>query len=168
MAKADLKSNNLMQFPTVSLVFYNAWQQYSNRKFFDNNIRWINSQYIGLKLKVPFPDINRYTLSKSSKINETITLQNAEHIKLQNELTNKQLILDYEKAYSQFTTAKQIFQLKEQNYGLAMNQFNMAILTSDKLLIAFNDLLASRLNYSGTLAGLLFIMSKIEINNTIQ
>lgn len=168
LAKADLKTNRLMQYPTVSLVFYDAWQQNSNNMFFDNDIKWLNSQYIGLKLSMPFPDINRYTLTKSSQINKTISLQNAEHTKLQNELTNKQLILDYEKAFSQFNTAKQIYQLKEQNYGLALNQFNMSILSSDKLLIAFNDMLTSRLNYSSALANLLYTMSKIEINNTIK
>ena len=56
----------------------------------------------------------------------------------------------------------------EQNYQLALNQFNMDILSSDKLLIAFNDMITSRLNYSSVLANLLFSKSKIDINNTIQ
>lgn len=168
LAKADLKTNRLMQYPTVSLMYYNVWQQSSNDMFFDNNVKWLNAQYIGLKVTVPFPDINRYTLTKSSQINKTISLQNAVHTKLENELTNKQLVLDYEKAYSQLTTSKQIYQLKEQNYGLALNQFNMSILPSDKLLIAFNDMLISRLNYSSALANLNYTMAKIEITNTIR
>lgn len=168
LAKADLKTNQLLQYPTVSLVYYNAWQQNSNNMFFDNDIKWLNAQYIGLKLSMPFPDINRYTLTKSSRINKAIALQNAAHTKLENDLTNKQLILDYEKAYSQLNTAKEIYQLKKQNYGMVLNQFNMSILSSDKLIIAFNDLLVSRLNYSSALANLHYISSKIEINNTIK
>ncbi len=168
LAKADLKTNQLMQYPTVSLMFYDAWQQNSNTKLFDNNVNWLNSQYIGLKLSMPFPDINRYTLTKSSRINKDISSQNAAHTKLENELTNKQLILDYEKTYSQLNTTKQIYQLKEQNYGMVLNQFNMSILSSDKLIIAFNDLLASRLNYSSALANLNYTLSIIEINNTIR
>ncbi|MDD2551419.1 MAG: TolC family protein [Dysgonamonadaceae bacterium] len=168
MAKADLRTNRLMQFPTVSLVFYDSWQQNSNSKFFDSDVNWLNSQYVGLKVSVPFPDINRYTLTKSSRINQVISSINAEHTKLENDLTNKQLILDYEKAYSQLNTAKQIYQLKEQNYGMVLNQFNMSILSSDKLIIAFNDLLASRLNYSSALANLNYTLSKIEINNRVR
>ncbi len=168
LAEADLKTNRFMQYPTVSLVFFNAWQQNSNTKFFDNDVNWLNSQYVGLKVSLPFPDINRFTLTKSSRINKVISLQNAEHTKLENELTNKQLILDYEKAYSQLNTAKQIFELKEQNYDLALHQFDMSILSSDKLIIAFNDMLTSRLNYSSALANLNFTMSKIEITNTIR
>lgn len=168
LAKADVLSNRLMQYPTVSLVYYNAWQQNSKTMFFDKDYKWLNAQYIGLKISLPFPDINRYTITKNSQINKTISAQNAEHTKLQNELTNKQLILDYEKAYSKLITTKQIYQLKEQNYGLALNQFNMAILSSDKLLIAFNDMLISRLNYSSALANVNFTLSKIELNNTIK
>lgn len=167
-AKTDLKINRLMQFPTVSLVFYDAWQQNSNTMFFDSEKQWLNNQYVGLKMSLPFPDINRYFLTKNSQINKTISLQNAEHTKLQNDLTNKQITLDYEKAYSQFKTAEQIYQIKAQNYRLAMNQFNMSILPSDRLLVAFNDMIASQLNYSSSLANLLFVKSKININNSIK
>jgi len=168
LAKADLKTNHFMQLPTVSLVFYNAWQQNSNNMFFDNEARWLNSQYVGLKLSMPFPDINRFTQTKTSKINRTISLQNVEHTKILNDNNNRQLVLDYEKAFSQFATAKQIFALKEQNYHLALNQFNMDILPSDKLLIAFNDMITSQLNYSSALANLLFLKSKIDINNAVK
>jgi len=168
LANADLKTNHFMQLPTVSLVFYDAWQQNSNNMFFDKDAQWLNSQYLGLKLSMPFPDINRFTQTKTSKINKTISVQNAEHSKIQNDNNNRQLVLDYEKAFSQFATAKQIFALKEQNYYLALNQFNMDILPSDKLLIAFNDMITSRLNYSSALANLLFLKSKIDINNSVK
>lgn len=168
IAKADLKANHLMQLPTLSVLYYDAWQQNSNNMFFDQNAQWLNSQYIGLKLSLPFPDVNRYTQTKISKVNSTIALQNAEHTKIQNDNNNRQLILDYEKAFSQFTTTKQIYELKQENYHLAMNQFNMDIFSSDKLLIAFNDMIASRLNYSSALANLLYLESKIDINNTVK
>jgi len=168
LANADLKTNHFMQLPTVSLVFYDAWQQNSNLMFFDNEARWLNSQYVGLKLSMPFPDINRFTQTRTSKINRTIALQNVEHTKILNDNNNRQLVLDYEKAFSQFATAKQIFTLKEQNYYLALNQFNMDILPSDKLLIAFNDMVTSRINYSSALANLLFLKSKIDINNSVK
>ncbi|MDZ7740581.1 MAG: TolC family protein [Bacteroidota bacterium] len=168
IAKADLKANHLMQLPTLSIVYYDAWQQNSNNMFFDNDAQWLNSQYIGLKLSLPFLDVNKYTQTKISRVNSTIALQNAEHTRLQNDNNNRQLILDYEKAFSQFTTAKQIYELKQENYQLAKNQFNMDILSSDKLLIAFNDMIASRLNYSSALANLLYLESKIDINNTVK
>jgi outer membrane protein TolC len=168
IAKADLKANNLMQLPSLSFVYYDAWQQSSSNMFFDQDAQWFNSQYIGLKLSLPFPDVNRFTQTKISRVNRTIALQNAEHAKLQNENNNRQLILDYGKAFSQFTTARQIYELKEENYHLAMNQFTMDILSSDKLLIAFNDMIVTRLSYSSALANLRYLKSKININNTVK
>jgi outer membrane protein len=168
LAKEDLRANRLAQYPTVSIVAYDGWQQNSKNKFFDSNSNWVNSQYIGLRLSMPFPDISRFTLTKSAKINKTISEFEAEHAKHENDITNIQLVLDYEKAYSQFKTANKIFLLKKENYQMASNQFNAAILSSDKLLIAFDDMLVSQLNYSASLANLLYTKSKIEINNSIQ
>ncbi len=167
-AETDIRANRLTQLPTLSFVYYTAWQQNSTNQFFDTNIDWLNSQYFGLKLTMFFPDVNRYTLTQTSKINRTIALQNAEHTKIQNTFTNRQLVLDYEKAYSQFIAAKQVYVLKEQNNQFALNQFNAAILSSDKLLISFNDLLVSQLNYSNAVANVLFTKSKIDINNSIR
>ncbi len=95
-------------------------------------------------------------------------MQNAEHTKLQNDLENKQLKIDYEKAYAQTETAKKIKELKEQNYTLTLNQFNADILSSDRLLTAFNDMLISKLNYSNALAAFLHAESVININNRIK
>ncbi|PKP28952.1 MAG: hypothetical protein CVU01_02460 [Bacteroidetes bacterium HGW-Bacteroidetes-18] len=168
LANEDLRANRLAQYPTVSIVAYDGWQQNSRDQFFDSSSNWVNSQYIGLRLSMPFPDINRFTLTKTANINKTISELDAEHSKHQNDIANIQLNLDYEKAYSQLNTTKQIFLLKEENYQMALNQFNESILPSDKLLTAFNDMLASRLNYSAALANLLYAKSKIEINNSIK
>ncbi|MCF6181718.1 TolC family protein [Lutibacter sp.] len=168
LAKEELRANRLAQYPTISIVAYDGWQQNSNNQFLDPNTNWINSQYIGLKLSMPFPDIDRFTLTKSAKINKIISELEANHTKLQNDITNITLNLDYKKAYSQFKTTNQIFLLKEQNYQMALNQFNASILSSNKLLIAFDDKLISQLNYSIALANLLYTKSKIEINNSIK
>lgn len=168
LAKEDLRANRLAQYPTVSIVAYDGWQQNSNNQFFDSNSNWVNFKYIGLRLSMPFPDISKFTLTKSAKINKTISELDVEHTKHENDIANIQLVLDYEKAYSQFKTANQIYLLKEQNYQMASNQFNAAILSSDKLLIAFDDMLVSQLNYSASLSNLLYTKSKIEINNSIQ
>lgn len=168
LAKEELRANRLAQYPTISIVAYDGWQQNSKNQFLDPDTNWINSQYIGLRLSMPFPDINGFTLTKSAKINKEISELDAEHTKLQNDITNITLNLDYEKAYSQFKTANQIFLLKDENYQMALNQFNEYILSSDKLLTAFDDMLVSQLSYSAALANLLYTKSKIEINNLIK
>ncbi len=167
-AAADISTNQSMQLPTVSLVFYNAWQHNSSSQFFDNNQPWINSQYISLRLTLPFPDVSRYTLTQKSKINKTILEENAKHTKIQNDLQNKQMALDYQKAYSQLITNEEIYKLKEENYKMSLNQFNLSILPPDKLLTDFNDMITSKLNYTSSLSNLLYTKSTIKINNTIK
>jgi len=167
-ANADLNTNRLMQLPVVSLVYYDAWQQNSNDMFFDKNTDWTNSQYFGLKISVPFPDVNRYTSSRTAQIKRDITIENSQHSQLQNTLNNKQLILDYQQAISQLSTAQKIYELKKQNYEIAFNQYKMDILPTDKLLTAFNEMLTARMNYSIALANVNFRLSKININNSIQ
>ena len=78
------------------------------------------------------------------------------------------MTIDYEKAYSQLNVNKQIYELKEENYHLALNQFNMSILSPDKLLTAFNDMITSRFSYTNSLSNLLYRKSTIKINNTIK
>ncbi len=168
LAEAEVKKAKFMQLPVLSLISYNAWQQNSNLQFFDPDRNWIYPKYVGLKISLPFPNITAFTQTKTAKINKTISLQNAEHAKIQNDTENKQLISDYKKAYSQFTSAKEIYKLKKENYNLILNQFNNSIIPPDRLLTAYNDLLQSKLNYSNALAEVLYAKSKIDINNTIQ
>ncbi|NOQ74257.1 MAG: hypothetical protein GQ574_19770 [Crocinitomix sp.] len=168
LINADLRTNNFSQLPTLSLLGFSAWQQNSTVTFFDQDREWINSQYVGIKLNVPFPDINKIILSKNLVINREISLINAEHTKLYNEMTNTQMTLDYEKAISQLKTSKNVLLLKEENYEMAVQQFEIGILSTDRLLIAFNDLLISQLEYSSAQAALQFSQSKIKINNTIK
>lgn len=170
-AKVDLKYNRLSRLPVLSAFYSYAYYQNSNNRFFDENMntsKWLNSGYVGVKLTFSFPDLNRLVLTRDSKINYNISRINLEHSKYQNDGSNHQLQLDYEKAYSQFVTSRQVSELKEQNYHMAFNQYSQSVLPFDKLLDAFNDMLVSRLNYSSALASLLYTKSKIDLNNNIQ
>jgi len=169
-ARADLRMNRLSNLPVISLVYSDAYYQNSNSQFFDNNpnSKWLNSVFVGAKVTFFLPDVNRIILTNNSKINYQISLINLEHNRLQNDITNNQLQLDYEKAYSQYITSRQVFLLKDENYTMAFNQYKQSILSFYNLLAAFNDKLISRFNYSSALATLLYTKSKIDINNTIK
>ncbi len=169
-ARADLLTNRLSNLPIVSLLYSNSYYQNSNNQLFDNNPndKWLNAVYLGAKVTFLLPDVNRIILTQNSKVNYQEALINLEHNKLQNDINNSQLQLDYEKAYSQFSMFKQVYALKQENYKMASAQYAQSILSFDKLLIAFNDMLNSRINYSSSLASLLYTKSKIDINNTLK
>ncbi|HKC67880.1 MAG TPA: TolC family protein [Bacteroidia bacterium] len=169
-AKADLRTNRLYNLPVISLLYSNSYYQNSVTKFFDNNPNnpWLNSAYFGAKITLNLPDVNHILSSRNAKINYQTALINMNHSKLQTDIANNQLRLDYEKAYSQFMANQQIAKLKEDNYRMALNQYNQAILSFNNLLIYFNDMLISRFNASSSLANLMYTKSKIDINNNIK
>ena len=169
-AKADLRTNRLSNLPVISLLYSNSYYQNSVNQFFDNNPnnKWLNSAYFGAKVTFFLPDVNHLLSSKNAKINYQTALINMNHSKLQNDISNNQLHLDYEKAYSQFLANQQISKLKEENYRMAFNQYNQSILPFDKLMIVFNDMLVTRFSASSSLANLMYTKSKIDINNNIK
>jgi OMF family outer membrane factor len=167
-AKNDYRNNLLSNLPVVSLLYNTALYQNSNVQFYDPNAKWLNAVYYGAKLSWNIPDITHIVSSSNSKVSYHIAKINFEHNKLQNDINNNQLILDYEKYYSQYSANKQILSLKADNYRMASNQFSESILPVDNLLNSFNDMLVSRLNYCSVIANLAYTRSKIDINNKIK
>lgn len=168
-AKSELRANRMSMMPVLSFFYYQGWQHNSNIAFFDSKSTWIRSNYIGVKLTVPFPpDVTKMSQSYTSKINYRIAGLNKIHTDLQTELNNNSLDLDYDKALSAYQTGKQIFDLKKNNYTKSMNQYKEGILSTDNLLIAFNDMVNSELNVVSAFSSAQFIKSKISINNSLK
>lgn len=168
--KSELRSSRMLTFaPTVSFIFNQAWQESSDVGFFDSNSNKFSTQYFGLKVTVPLPfDVNRLSQNYTTKINYSISKINSEHGTLQNQINNKQLELDYQKALTGYSTSKQINELKEMNYSKSMNQYKEGILSTENLLLSFTDKVNAQLNLISATSSLQFAQSKIKINNTIQ
>lgn len=168
--KSEYNANRLQAFaPTLSLIFNHAWQENSNRNFFDANANKFTSQFIGVRLTVPFPlDPSRLAQNYTSRINYNISAINSTHAELQTNLSNTNLDLDQQKAYSSFVTAKEISDLKDANYQKSVNQFNAGILAADLLLNHFSEKVNANLNMANAKASLKFTQIKIHLNNSIQ
>jgi OMF family outer membrane factor len=166
--RSELRANRLITFsPTLSFIFNQAWQQSSNTGFFDANAYHYSTQYYGIKLTVPFPlDVNRLALDYTAKIDYKISQISSEHTALQNNINNKQLELDYAKAYSGYVSSKKISELKGINYEKSMNQYKEGVLSTDLLLTAFTDMINAQLLFINAEAALHYAESKIKINNT--
>jgi outer membrane protein TolC len=168
--RSELRANRLLTFsPTLSFVFNQAWQQSSNSSFFDENANHFSTQYFGLKLSIPLPfDVNHLSQTYTSRINYTISKLNAEHGALQNQISNTQLDLDYQKALSAYTNAKKVAALRESNYSKSLNQFKEGILSTENLLLAFTEHVNAKLNLISAENTLNYTVQKIKINNSIQ
>lgn len=167
--RSELNAGRLATLPVVSLVYYQGWQQNSNVSLFDNKASWIQSKYIGLRISMPIPpDVNRLSQNYTSKINYKIAALNAGHQQLQNDVANRNLEIDLDKSYNSFDAANQVMELKRANYGKSMNQYREGILPTDNLLTAFNDLMASELNYLSARAAYEYAVARININNSVK
>jgi OMF family outer membrane factor len=166
MMQQDLKIARLQQLPVLSFISSFNWQNLSNENYFDANSNWVNFNYVGLKVTWDFPtNVQKLATVYNKKIQLNQLKNNADHAEKENELANKQLEIEYQKAIEQFKNFKKIYVLKKDTFEKNYNQYQEQILPLDKLLISQNDLLISEINMVNALANIGFSKNKIVINN---
>jgi OMF family outer membrane factor len=166
MMQQDLKIARLQQLPVLSFISSFNWQNISNENYFDTNSNWVNFNYVGLKVTWDFPtNVQKLATVYNKKIQLNQLKNNADHAEKENELANKQLEIEYQKAIEQFKNFKKIYVLKKDTFEKNYNQYQEQILPLDKLLISQNDLLISEINMVNALANIGFSKNKIVINN---
>jgi len=160
------KSSVSEQLPVLSFTSSLAWQNNSNRTFLDNEARWINSNYIGLKLTWDFPtNVSKYTAARSKRLNEQMATINWEQMQVQNTLRNQQINNDYLKAQADYSFELNIAQLNTKSFNHTKEQYNQELLGLDKLILSQEKLLSSSLNLISARANVLYQIHKIQINN---
>ena len=169
MLTSELRAARFAMLPVVSLVYYQGWQKNSNLAFNDNAVDWIQSKYIGLKISLPFPpDVSRITASYTARINAQMAALNALQARQQNETGNELLMNEYNRNRVAWETARELAQLRNENYTASLQQFKEGLIGSDLLLNALNDYLNAAAALSNAQAVLLQSRAKIKINNLIQ
>lgn len=165
---ADLRANRWKFFPVLSAFGDFGYQQFTNVHFLDNS-RWFPSSYLGMKLSIPlFLDVNKHAAMRYSRINSIIAENNMLHYRLQDSINNRQLNLDYVKAFTSYTLGVQIEALKKDSYNKNLNIYKEGVLSSTDLFNSFDDWLNSSLNTAALLAQTEFAGAKIEINNLVK
>lgn len=164
-AKQELLSLRYQHIPVLSFQSAINWQNLSNDNFFASNSRWINYNYIGLKVTWDVPNIQKLSNSKSKYYQLKILENNDEHSVFENSQKNLQLLTEYSKAKSQLINFQNIVKLRTENYEKSIIQYKENVLPIEKLLQSQNDLLLSKLNLVMTLANIGFSKSRIDISN---
>jgi OMF family outer membrane factor len=167
-ARSEYKANKAGFYPTFSLIGNWAWQENSNQHFFDNTVRWLPTNYIGLWVRYTFPDAGRLSQTATAKTNWEIAEMNLKHTTKQKETENVQLNLDFKKAKEILMIAEEVKHLKEDTYRKNLNLFVQDIYPADNLFLSFNDALTAVLSYQSARINLLYQLSKININNNIR
>lgn len=169
LQRAEWKAAKLSLMPTVSLVGSINWQKNSNARFWDSDANWITSQYIGLRVSVPFPpETQRWSQVYLNRTNFRIAQLNADHAALQEAVNNEQINLDRDKAQQTWVTQQEIASLKRANYTASFNIYQEGLISTDQLLTAFSDLLSAELNALASEGTANYTSAKISIYNSIH
>jgi len=168
--RSELNATRLQSFaPTLSLVFNQSWQENSNKGFFDNNANKFTSQYVGVRLSIPFPlDPARLSQNYTAKINSNLAAINALHADLQKQMISSNLEIDQHRLLRSYAIAKEISDIKNLNYEKSMNQYKAGILAADILLNHFGDMVNANLNMANAKTAAKYAQVKVQLNNSIQ
>lgn len=167
-AKNELKVNQLSHYPTLSFIGNWALQENSNNHFFDAKARWFSQTYLGLRLNFAIPDANKYAQTKLAKTNLQIAELTAQKQEIQQSVEQKQLQLEWEKAWASEQMTAKILELKNDTYQKNFNLFKQDIYGTENLLLSFNNVLNATLSQQVAKVQTAFLKEKININNSIQ
>ncbi len=166
LLQQDIKVSKYQNLPTASFISMLNYQNVSNNFFYHSDSRNVSNNYIGLKLNWDLPTtVSKLANTENKKLQLQVLQNTKTQTQLENEAKNKQLDIDYQKANSQLKNYQKIFAFKEDTYTKMRNQYQENILALDKLLIAQNDMLVSKLNIITALSNIGFTKNKIIINN---
>jgi outer membrane protein len=160
----QIKKSNL---PTLSFIMSQSsqWLTEDFEVFAGNKIR---SNYIGAKINIPMPGSNSVANTSKAKFDYEIAKQNTEQAKIKSVLEREQLSTDYEKAFSQYTTNKEIYALRKDTYKKNKNLYKAGILGLDQTINSYNAMVNADYTMTSSHVNVLLALAKIEINNTIK
>lgn len=169
LSLSHLRKIKYSLFPTVSAFTSSAQQQFNTKaRFFDNKVSWIPSSYVGLRLGIPLPSAGTMSQFFKAKHDYQKAKNNTEQISIQAKLTTSQLKVDFDKSVSQRNANRQIYQLRKDTYEKNLQNYEAGILGLDQTIRSFHDMINSEYNLISSEIMVSTLITKININNTIQ
>ncbi len=166
--QATLSADKRWAYPTLTLFASMGWQESNDNSFFHTN-NWLGSSYVGLRLSIPLlPEVSKITAVRVGRANLEMAANDWAHAKLQEQINNSQLELDYKKAIESHQIAAQVEALSNDSYQKNLNIYREGLISATDLIISFEQWLNSGLNTAALLATAGYAKSRIIINNTLK
>ncbi|MCU0322957.1 MAG: TolC family protein [Chitinophagaceae bacterium] len=153
--------------PTVSFNFNQSAQNY-NTSFKPYSGTWFPSQSFGLKLAIPVPNASTIANKYNSKYNYQLAQKTTEQDKIKASLQQQQLMNDYNKAFSQYLSNKELYALRKDSYDKNKNLYAEGLISLDQTLNSYTAMVNANYNLTSAQVSILLAQSKININNTIK
>jgi outer membrane protein TolC len=168
-ALANYRQIKATMLPTISAFGSNTDQQFNSKfSLFDNNTRWINSNYIGIKALWQIPNASTISQAAKAKYDYKLAQQNTNHSRLQATLDFEQLQIEAAKTKASAANQQQIYTLRADTYRKNLESYKVGILSLDILLNSYTAMVNSRYNHVSAVVNHQLTNSKIRINNNIR
>jgi outer membrane protein TolC len=168
-AYSNYRQSAKTQWPTVSLFYNNANNQFNTQStFLDSDVDWIKSSYIGVKLSMSLPSASSVSQKFKAKYDYELAQKDTEHAKIKADLDFKQLRVDFDKAFSQAKSNNEIYILRKDTYDKNQNLYTEGLLGIDQTINSFNTMVNSKYSMVSSNINVLLAQSKIDINNKIK
>jgi outer membrane protein TolC len=166
-ALLHIKKTKMAQLPTLSLLVGNNYNQYNSNFTFGGG-KWIHSQYIGIKLNYTLPNANTITNKVNAKYTYLLAQQATKQAKIKADNEVQQLENDWQKAYSQYNSNKEIVALQKDTYQKNKNLYVEGVIALDKAITSMNNVVNAEYNLITSKVSMLLASAKMEINNKLN
>lgn len=168
-ALTSYKQLNQTLLPSLNVFASNSHQQFSDKfSLFDQQVNWINSNYIGLKVSWQIPTASTIAQISKAKYDYLLSKEDTEHQQLKTALDFQQLKVDYAKSVSQSNSNKEVALLRADTYRRNLENYREGIISLDKLLLSFNEWVSSNYTSISSDVALMLTEAKIKIYNKIR
>ena len=155
--------------PSFSLLGSFSQQQYNTRaRIFDNNVNWIPSSYVGIRLSMPLPSATSISQFSKAKYDYQLAKNSTAKLKIQSDLNTNQLTVDYDKAISQRESNKVIYEIRKETYEKNLNNYEAGVISLEQTVRSFNEMVSSHYNIISSEKKVELALTKININNKIN
>ena len=167
IARQTVTKNKLLFAPELS-AFANYGYNAQNNKFdfFNKDQRWYKSSAIGLKLDIPlFAGASKYFNLERSKLNEKIALQDMDFTRAKLDKEYLELKLDVSRYRTESKNTKELLDIANRNYELAILKYQGGVLSYDAVQSVFKELLSAQQNYLDRTANYTISAFKLQLSS---
>lgn len=166
MAWSSYRQARFALLPTVSLFWSNTSQQFNTRStLFDQDVRWIPSSFLGVKLNWNIPSAQAVAQISKTRYDYSLAKLNTEHLQNKMDIEAKQLSNDYLKAVSQTQAYREIFRLKRDTYTKNLGLYDAGLIGLDQVMNNYNALINSHYSLISSTISVLLAEANIALNN---
>jgi outer membrane protein TolC len=163
-ALENIKKTNYGLLPSLNFFANNANNSYNQTNtLYGGN--FIHSNYLGLRLNWNIPNSNQVAGKDNAKYNYLLTQKSTEQTLVKAKLETEQLETGYHKAFSTYTSHKNIELLYQDTYQKNKNIYIQGLQSLDRAIASFNNLVNAQYNTIQSKVAILAAQSKIDINN---